>query len=113
MLDFLFSPVMNVTVGLLSGVVITVLMADFYYKDKVLRERTRRISAEEKTEVLRGKLENAQNEVYLSRRKRTEKMYMDRFTAYGKEINRKPMMTQIITNEKGEFRGCIQRTVVN
>lgn len=113
MLDFLFSPVANLFVGLLSGVVCTTLIAETYFKDKIYRERCKRLAAEEKTEVLRGKLENAQSEVYLSRRKRTEKMYMDRFTAYGKEINRKPMMTQIVTNEKGEFKGCIQRTAIN
>ncbi len=113
MLDFLFSPVMNVTVGLLSGVVITVLMADFYYKDKVLQERTRRISAEDKAELLRSRLEAAKGELYLSSQKKTEKEYMDKMMAYSKEMNRKPMMTQIVTNEKGEFKGCVQRTAIN
>lgn len=108
MLDFLFSPVMNLFVGILAGVVITALMADFYYKDKVYKERARRVSAEEKAEVLRTRLENAQSEVYLSRRKRTEKMYMDRFTAYGKEINRKPMVFETVEHD-GKIVACTGR----
>lgn len=113
MLDFLFSPVANLFVGLLSGVVCTTLIAETYFKDKIYRERCKRLAAEEKTEVLRGKLDDAKSEVYLSRRRKTEKEYMDKMMAYRKEMNRKPMMTQIVTNEKGEFRGCVQKTVIN
>lgn len=113
MLDFLFSPVANLFVGLLSGVVCTTLIADFYYKDKVYKERARRVSAEDKAELLRSRLEAARGELYLSSQKKTEKEYMDKMMAYSKEMNRKPMMTQIVTNEKGEFRGCVQKTVIN
>ena len=113
MLDFLFSPVMNVTVGLLSGVVVTVLIADAYYKNKIYKERAGRVAAEYKADLLRSRLEAAKGELYLRSQKKTEKEYMDKMMAYSKEMNRKPMMTQIVTNEKGEFRGCVQKTVVN
>lgn len=113
MLDFLFSPVANLFVGLLSGVVCTTLIAETYFKDKLLKERSKRVAAEDKLEVLRSHLEAAKGELYLSSQKKTEKEYMDKMMAYSKEMNRKPMMTQIVTNEKGEFRGCVQKTVVN
>ena len=108
MLNFLFNPIMDVIVGLLSGVVVTVLIADAYYKDKVLRERTRRISAEGKMEVLRSHLEAAKSELYLSSRKKEEEAYMEKMTAYRKEINRKPMVFETVEQD-GNIIACTGR----
>lgn len=108
MLDFLFSPVMNITVGLLSGVVCTTLIAETYFKDKLLRERSKRVAAEEKVEVLRSHLEAAKSELYLSSRKKEEEAYIEKMTAYRKEINRKPMVFETVEQD-GKIIACTGR----
>lgn len=108
MLDFLFSPVMNVTVGLLSGVVITTLIAETYFKDKIYKEKVKRIAAEDKMEALRRHLEAAKSELYLSSRKKEEKAYMDKMMTYGKEISRKPMVFETVEQD-GNIIACTGR----
>lgn len=108
MLDFLFSPVMNITVGLLSGVVVTVLIADTYYKEKIYKEKAKRFAAEEKLQLLRKRLQNVEGTLYLSSRKREEKAYMDKMMTYAKEINRKPMVFETVEQD-GKIVACTGR----
>lgn len=108
MLDFLFSPVVNLFVGLLSGVVCTTLIAEIYFKDKIYKEKAKRFATEEKLQLLHKHLQDVEAKLYISSREKVEKEYVDRFTVYGKEINRKPMVFETVEQD-GKIVACTGR----
>lgn len=108
MLNFLFNPIMDVIVGLLSGIVVTILIADTYYKEKIYKEKAKRFEAEEKLQIMRKNLQDVESKLYFNNKRKEEKAYLNKMMAYRKEINRKPMVFETVEHD-GKIVACTGR----